>query len=67
MQKSLLNRGVDPYQMIIADSTRTEDLFETIVSHCGATSLIVGMGNIGGLGLSLVRFFKNRSCLEVSP
>ena len=56
--------GLDPGQLILADRPRIEDIFETIVDACGKSALIVGMGNIGGQGLELVRYFRNRSVLE---
>lgn len=56
--------GFDLGKMIIADDDNVELIFERIVDIAGPSSLIVGMGNIGGLGLELVRFFKNRSFVK---
>jgi poly-gamma-glutamate synthase PgsB/CapB len=54
--------GADTARFIFADHPSPEAIFEDIVEACapGAT-LIIGMGNIGGAGLPLARFFKNRS------
>jgi hypothetical protein len=31
------------------------------VGACGRNSLVMGVGNIGGIGLELVRHFRNRA------
>ncbi len=49
---------------IYSESERTEDIFEQIVGVCKRASLVVGVGNIGGPGLGLVRFFRNRARTE---
>ncbi len=36
-------------------------VFEEIVGACGRNSLVMGVGNIGGIGLELVRHFRNRA------
>ncbi len=56
--------GVEQEFFVQAEADRAEDIFERIIETCGNTTLLVGMGNIGGPGLPLVRFFKNRSTLE---
>lgn len=53
--------GLDSGKLVYADFDRVDDVFEAIVGVCQRNTLIVGMGNIGGLGLSLTRYFKNRS------
>ncbi len=58
--------GVDLAHFFISEGTRTEDIFETILGACGKTTLVVGMGNIGGHGLDLVRYFRNRAIPENS-
>ncbi len=56
--------GIDPYRFIVADAERTEDIFESIIDACQQNSLVVGMGNIGGQGLNLARYFQNRAMIE---
>ncbi len=51
-------------KLIHVDSERMDDILEQVLEVCGKTTLIVGMGNIGGQGLKLVRYFKNRSVPE---
>jgi len=36
-------------------------VFEEIVGICGRSSLVMGVGNIGGIGLELLRHFRNRA------
>lgn len=53
--------GFDTGRIVYAESVNVEEIFEQIVGVCGGSTLVIGMGNIGGQGLSLVRFFRNRS------
>ena len=36
-------------------------VFEEIVGLCGRSNLVMGVGNIGGIGLELLRHFSNRA------
>ncbi|HPQ72031.1 MAG TPA: poly-gamma-glutamate synthase PgsB [bacterium] len=54
----------DVSRFIFADQVGVEEIFESILEACGRNSLVVGMGNIGGPGLPLVRFFRNRALPE---
>ena len=36
-------------------------VFEEIIGVCGRSSLVMGVGNIGGMGLELLRHFRNRA------
>ncbi len=56
--------GVDSGRFVFADYDRVDDIFETIINACGPATLVVGMGNIGGLGLPLVKYFQNRATLK---
>lgn len=56
--------GFDIGRLVYAETGGVEAIFEHIVGACGRTTLVVGMGNIGGDGLALVRFFRNRSRIE---
>jgi poly-gamma-glutamate synthase PgsB/CapB len=53
--------GLDPMKLIFAEERRVDELFETIIDLCPHSALVMGMGNIGGPGLDLVRYFRNRS------
>lgn len=55
--------GLDPSQITYGEGLTTDRLFEAIVGVCGERSLIMGLGNIGGGGLDLVAYFRNRRVL----
>lgn len=55
--------GIGPRRLVFADQGRVEDIFETVIAQCERDNLVVGMANIGGLGLSVVQYFKNRQLL----
>jgi poly-gamma-glutamate synthase PgsB/CapB len=38
-------------------------IFEEILGACGRTAVVLGAGNIAGVGFDLLRFFRNRSRL----
>lgn len=44
-----------------AENQTVPELFETLIGLAGPVTLIMGMGNIGGMGLDVVRYFRNRS------
>ena len=65
--RSAVSKGIPPKKLLFAEHRSDNDIFETIVELSGKSSLVVGMANIKGQGLSLLRFFRNRSVLrEVS-
>ncbi len=53
--------GLGTDRLLLADGLRDEDVFERVVSLIERSALVVGLGNIGGQGLSLLRHFKNRA------
>jgi poly-gamma-glutamate synthase PgsB/CapB len=53
--------GFDLGRLVFAEDLPVHEIFERIVGLVERSALIIGMGNIGGHGLSLVRHFKNRS------
>jgi poly-gamma-glutamate synthase PgsB/CapB len=53
--------GMDMHKVVFADHRRIEEIFEVVLEHCGKSTLVMGMGNIGGPGLDMVRYFHNRS------
>ncbi len=58
------NEGVDAQKFLTVESDRMSDIFESILESCARRTLVIGMGNIGGPGLGLVQYFKNRSIPE---
>ena len=59
--------GLDGRKLHFAEDRSEGEIFETAVGFSGASSLVMGMGNIGGVGLDLVQYFRNRSVLEERP
>lgn len=57
--------GVDLLKVVFAENQRAEEIFESIVELAGRSALVMGMANIGGPGLDVVRFFSNRSEMRV--
>jgi poly-gamma-glutamate synthase PgsB/CapB len=53
--------GIDERKLVFAEDMRIEEIFELLVELAGPSALVMGMANIGGQGLALVRHFKNRS------
>jgi len=50
----------DPNRFVYAEHERLDEVFEAIIGLCGRKSLVVGMANIYGQGLALVKYFRNR-------
>lgn len=63
--KAATDAGLDPLKIVFAENRRTEEIFETIIELSGRSSLAMGMANIGGVGLDVVRYFANRSTQTV--
>jgi len=56
-------RGFSSSRIVFAEDQRVDDVFEILLEQFEKSVLVVGMGNIGGLGLDAVRYFKNRGVL----
>jgi len=56
--------GIAPNTVGVVETEGVEAIFESILERCGPSTLVVGMGNIGGAGFELVRMFKNRRTLS---
>lgn len=55
--------GYDVSRIVFAEDRSVAQIFETIVGLSGRDALVMGLGNIGGPGLELVDFFRNRAAL----
>jgi gamma-polyglutamate synthase len=53
--------GLDSSKLVFAEDIGVDEIFETTVGLVSRTALVMGMGNIGGQGLDLARFFRNRA------
>ncbi|GMU24849.1 MAG: hypothetical protein AMXMBFR13_49200 [Phycisphaerae bacterium] len=59
--RAALKSGLDFSRIVIAEHNPVHEVFEKVVALAGDSAVIMGMGNIGGPGLDLVQFFRNRS------
>ena len=59
--KAAVDAGLDQRLIHYAEGLAVEEIFETVADLTGPRALVVGVANIGGQGLELVRFFRNRS------
>jgi poly-gamma-glutamate synthase PgsB/CapB len=61
--------SLDMQKVVFVENRRVDEIFEAIVELVGKSALVMGMGNIGGPGLDVVRFFRNRSVVaaEAAP
>jgi poly-gamma-glutamate synthase PgsB/CapB len=64
--KKFASMGMDSAKLVFAEDQDVAEVFETIVSLVGKQTLIIGMGNVAGIGLDLARYFANRGDREGS-
>lgn len=62
--RAAIPKGLPEAKLLFAEKQSDSDLFETIVELSEKSCLVVGIVNIKGQGLSLVRFFRNRRILK---
>ncbi len=53
--------GLDPRKLVMAEDDSPQEIFEKAVELGGRSAMVMGMMNIGGIGLEIVRYFRNRS------
>ena len=74
-RKNLVRESLKPMAAKVGPSHKPErrhryvvksnsDIFETITELAGISAVVVGIGNAKGQGLSLARFFRNRSTMN---
>ena len=55
-----MKAGLDPKRIVYAEDMGVDDVFEAVVGPVDESALVMGMGNVGGDGLDVVRYFRNR-------
>jgi len=65
--RAAVRAGMDSTKLVFVEDAKVDQIFETIVSLVGRSALVMGMGNIGGQGLDLGRYFRNRSAPGLEP
>ncbi len=63
LSRTATKLGLPSGKIHSAEGCRVEEVFERLLALAGRKTLIMGMGNIGGQGLELLRYFKNRELL----
>jgi gamma-polyglutamate synthase len=58
--RAAIRAGLDESKFVFLEGSRTDEIFESIIGLIRADGLVMGMANIGGQGLELVSYFKNR-------
>ncbi len=56
--------GLDARKLYFAEDYAAHEIFEAVISLAGRSTLVMGMGNIGGQGLEVVQHFRNRAVIE---
>jgi NAD(P)H-hydrate repair Nnr-like enzyme with NAD(P)H-hydrate epimerase domain len=65
MARAASRNGCDASKFVFAEGLGVEEVFERIVGLVGSSALVMGMGNTGGSGLELARYFHNRAAPEL--
>ncbi|SPD75989.1 Capsule biosynthesis protein capB [uncultured Desulfobacterium sp.] len=55
--------GIEPSRFVYAEGMKVDRIFEEIMAASGKSAMVTGIGNIGGPGIELVNYFRNRTTL----
>jgi gamma-polyglutamate synthase len=58
--RAAVSEGVEMSKIVYAEDRRVDEIFESVMGLVDSSALVMGMGNIGGQGLDIVRYFRNR-------
>jgi len=64
LARAAIAKGMPVSKLLPVENETDNDIFETIIELAGRSAVVVGMGNAKGQGLSLGRFFRNRSTMD---
>jgi poly-gamma-glutamate synthase PgsB/CapB len=64
LARAAISEGLPVKKIISAEHESEGDIFERTIELAGRSALVVGLGNTKGQGLSLARYFLNRSTLR---
>jgi poly-gamma-glutamate synthase PgsB/CapB len=59
--QAALRAGLDAGRLVFMENQNVEEIFERVMSLVERSAVIMGMGNTGGHGLDLSRYFSNRA------
>jgi poly-gamma-glutamate synthase PgsB/CapB len=57
--------GMDAAKFVYAEGMTVGRIFEELMGLAGQSAMVMGIGNIGGPGLELVNYFRNRSTMKM--
>jgi poly-gamma-glutamate synthase PgsB/CapB len=64
LARAAISNGLPDRKILPAEHESDSTIFEIIIELAGKSAVIVGMGNVKGQGLTLSRYFRNRSMLN---
>ena len=62
-----LSRGLDRRRLTCAESMCTDALVDVLHRRAGRSAMVMGMGNISGPGMDVVRYFRQRDSSAKKP
>ena len=61
LARTAVLHGVSAARLVPLEGLSASEIFEELMSLCGCDAVVLGAGNIAGVGLDLVRVFENRT------
>lgn len=58
--KEAVKQGFPAGRFVYSEHATADRIFEDVIAHCGESNLVMGMANMGGMGLELNQHFRNR-------
>jgi len=62
--RTIVANGLDSSKIVYAEGMAVDRIFEEVMRLSGRSALVMGIGNIGGQGLELANYFRNRTAIE---
>jgi poly-gamma-glutamate synthase PgsB/CapB len=64
LARTAVSNGIKSPLLTPLEGASPDIVFEEVLAVCGRGALVMGAGNIGGVGLDLVKYFGNRARVE---
>ncbi|TWT36924.1 Capsule biosynthesis protein CapB [Posidoniimonas corsicana] len=62
--REAVKQGIDALKLVFLEDRKADEIFERVIELSAGSALVMGMANIGGVGLDVVRYFANRSTMR---
>ncbi len=62
--RTIVANGLDSSKIVYAEGMTVDRIFEEIMRLSSRSALVMGIGNIGGQGLELANYFRNRTAIQ---